>query len=214
MPKTKLNINQVEHEFVHGIWIVDDFGNKQLIYPTIKELAKKYECAEQTLYQHSSQENWKLKREQYKSKIEQYYDEQAQSERLALSTKYDTENIKNIERVTKLIDNYFKKYQPYFDRNAEVLDEEMPNIELKDLDYIMAILQKKHKLVRDIFDEYDSAEKNKFKQKQGNNLTDNIDNQKVDKDKIKEMTKQYLDVENKAEEISKEEEELQKILNE
>lgn len=214
MPKTKLNINQVEHEFVHGIWIMDDFGNKQLIYPTIKELAKKYECSEQTLYQHSSQENWKLKREQYKAKIEQYYDEQAQSERLALSTKYDTENIKNVERVTKLIDNYFKKYQPYFDKNAEVLDEEMPNIELKDLDYIMAILQKKHKLVRDIFDEYDSAEKNKFKQKHKNDTTENVKEDEINKDKIKEMTKQYLDVTNKEEELAKEEEELQQILNE
>ena len=209
-----INFQQIKHEFVRGNWIIDDFGNKQLIHPTIKDLAEKYKCSENTLYSKSSTENWKLQKEQYQEKIEEYYEEQADSERLALSAKYDAENIRKIEKVDSIVDYYLKKYEPYFSNESETLEEDAPSIELKDLDYVASILQKQHKLVKDIFGEYDSADKNKNKSKSKSFKEDNKRNDVKSEEKIVNISKQYEEKQKSLEEIEKEERELKEQLGE
>jgi predicted DNA-binding protein YlxM (UPF0122 family) len=151
----KIDWVAIEKEYVQGSYTIAPDGKKEFTYPTLDELAEKYNCSRSRVGAKSSQEKWLNRRELYKEKLRLHVISQGESINLCDSTRYDTENLTRLENLGILIDDWIEE--------RLVADEEgnRRRVDAKELNLIMDALAKKHQLARNIFGEPIGAEKGK-----------------------------------------------------
>lgn len=210
MPIT--NWESIRVDYIYGI--LGETSNQTVIYPTAKDLASKYDVALSSIQRKCWEEKWKIQREKIKDQITNQEGERRISERYTLSARYDAEDIATLEKINKIIKLYLAQYDICLENMEDVdrvinqLEEgdesNLPKIEMKDLNYLIDILQKKHKLIRDKFGEPDKtqASQNNTKEiheslvKQNDeslNYLDDIVNRKNRKKQLQEKLKEATD---------------------
>jgi hypothetical protein len=203
-----INWEAIKIDYIYGIFD-EQSTPPTIIYPTLKMLAEKYHVAEITVRIRSSKEKWKMQREEIKSQMSAEEGQARITERRTLSAKYDVDTLNAIENIDKIIKRgYFQKlYGIYIDGEEDIdhlilNDEEtLPDVNPKDLKYIMDIIVEKNKLVKDIFA--------REKEQKNESSTKQIQQSYIEEDpaKIKEGSLDYLDYIVKR---NKEEESLEK----
>lgn len=160
------NWESIRVDYIYGI-LDKESKNQTIIYPTAKDLSNKYDVALSSIQRKCWEEKWKIQREKIKDQITNQEGERRISERYTLSARYDAEDIATLEKINKIIKLYLSQYNDCLenieniDRIINQLEEgdesNLPNINMKDLNYLIDILQKKHKLIRDKFGEPDKT---------------------------------------------------------
>lgn len=189
-----INWEAIKIDYIYGIFD-EQSTPPTIIYPTLKMLAEKYGVAEITVRIRSSKEKWKMQREEIKSQMSADEGQSRITEKRTLSAKYDVDTLNAIESIDKIIKRgYFQKlYGIYIDGEEDIdhlilNDEEaLPDVNPKDLKYIIDIIAEKNKLVKDIFAR-EREQKNESSTKQ-------IQQSYIEEDpaKIKEGSLDYLD---------------------
>lgn len=146
MATVKLDWINLEREYVQGYWQKLSDGTKKLVYPTIEELAQKYNCHPQSIYAKSSQDKWLNKRELFWRKLKNQIIENDNAG-ISDSVKYDVQNLLRIEKIGELIDRWLKE------RLSEDEEGNRPVVEPKELSCLLDALTKSHQLARNIFGE-------------------------------------------------------------
>ena len=161
-PRIKYDWLRLETEYVQGYFETQPNGIRIHRFPSYQELADKYEYHKSVIAKRASAENWLLQRDQYKEKVKGKIERENNSIRFRDSARYDVQNLRALEDVHKLVDKYFENYTDLLESEAGfVLNEEgeAPKINVKELQMIVDIIDKKHRIARNIFGEPINAEK-------------------------------------------------------
>lgn len=156
MGTSKYNWDEIEASYVRGYLEIDyETGIRKHVFPTLKELSSKFNCGIDSINKISSREEWVIKRELYRAKIKAKIQEGQPSELFVYSTKLDAKNLNKIAEIHKLIDLYLSKHSMIVDPedNTLLIDEDIPTINVKELEAVLRILKDSHTLTRSILGE-------------------------------------------------------------
>lgn len=149
-----INWDRIKTDYIYGIVEFDNaYTQNIVIYPTHKDLATKYEVSFNTIRQKSAREGWKYQREKIQMQVSQEAGKERIRERYTIGANIDAQNLSALDKVNQLISLYFEPYEDYLD--AASLP---PEVKVRDLKDIMDVLQKRHKLARDILGEEDKTQ--------------------------------------------------------
>ena len=141
---------RVRADYVHGYYEYLNDGMRRLIFPSLRVLAEKYGINSEVVSRRCRKEKWVIQKEQFKSKIMRRRYAEIGVLKFRETSRYDADNIVRLEKFGRILDSVLD-YKEQCDP-AEV--------DLKELKTGFELLEKMHKLGRDIFGEpvgYDKA---------------------------------------------------------
>lgn len=133
----------IEDDYIKGKWQKLDDGDRKIIYPTYKELAKKYNCDYSTLALKGSKEKWTDKRKAYvlSQRSNRPGDPIATISELA---KHENQALLRLEKLGELTDDWIEeRLLPAEESNKKFVNP-------KDLVCIADSLNKSYKLAKNI----------------------------------------------------------------
>lgn len=111
------------------------------VYPTHETLAERYACNIGTLRAKARKQQWTLKRNLFRQKLNQYRETEFIGELLTKGTNLDEKHLTQIETMHEFIDTYFE------DVRAKAPEQ---GIDVKGLESVMRIIKEAHALAKDI----------------------------------------------------------------
>lgn len=191
----------IEAEYIHGSLKIDpESGLRTMHFPTNDELAGKYSVPIYSVRQRCTENKWVERRELYKQKIKRAIGQERVHSLMSESSRYDAKNLILLDRIYDQVERWLDAHE------VEDYDDETgkPSINrnhMKDIDLAITILNKGHVLVRNIMGEPINAEKivNELMQLQN--------------DEQKQIQKQGKNTKKKINNLLKQVEDRQDILN-
>jgi hypothetical protein len=193
--------------YVYGEW---DEKTRRHVYLTHDEVAIRFNIYPATVKRKSSELKWGIEREQYQERLKLQKINAKHTQKLISSSKYDVENIKTLERLQKLLDQYLDSLEWKLERPPTEEEGQETKVDLKELNILMDILSKKHKLTRDIFGEPINMEKLL------DQVKDEVTQRKLNEltiDELKEKTEEIEERESRLKELELKRSELKRLMN-
>lgn len=206
MANTKYDWLNISKEFIQGVKIRNSETNVITIrFPTLVEIAEKYNIPPETVSIRSAKEKWGLQRQQYQRKLKIKNTEVSTGDLLGISSKFDALLLKNLENLASLTEEYIKPYMFILENEENVVDnpiyEDLKPLTPKDIKELIQSQEIIHKTVRSILGESPTE-----------SLLDDVRNSVFDAQqrKGKKMNKAFVEAELKRiQEIKKHEQELE-----
>lgn len=142
----RINWDKVRNDYIFAEPIIDE-KTKSYRYPSIADIAKKNNANIATTYIRSSKENWQEKRAMYQSKVSQLHDLEYGAIQLRRSALFDEENMERLGKFTEIFDKWMGELEERVETQNET---PVKGTDLKDA---IDVMQKMHKLHRDIMGE-------------------------------------------------------------
>lgn len=145
----------IETEYIYGKIIKDSVtGKKSIVFPSLKDLAEKFDVSEGYIGDRSSKGKWLLKREKYLADYKARIKEENLREIFISRNEKAGETLKQIEALSKLVNYYLGKYREVLNYKEgedsfdfRDLDEEaVGHISIKDLKILSELIEKIQKL--------------------------------------------------------------------
>ena len=154
----KYDWDTIRQEYVVGYFITDpETFQKRHIYPTYKDISKKYGMNYLYLKQKAQKESWVARREALQAKLREKTASNTLHSFISDSAQFDAMTLVALKKLYKLVDAYFDQYD-FLEANAdgtvgikEGYDEDpdsRPNIKVNDLRNLVDTLDKAQALVR------------------------------------------------------------------
>lgn len=145
----------IETEYIYGKIIKDNVtGKKSIVFPSLKELAAKFDVSEAYIGDKSSKGKWLLKREKYLADYKSKIKEENLREIFISRNEKAGETLKQIEALSKLVNYYLGKYREVLNYKGgedsfdfgDLDPEAVGNISIKDLKILSELIEKIQRL--------------------------------------------------------------------
>ncbi len=159
---------QIEQEYCQGYMKTDEHGIKTVEFPTYKELAEKYKeygITNSKLTKIGARNRWGVQRALFKKQFTK--DLKTEGYRAALSERSTIEGktVTQLTKLDKILDFYLNRYHQITDISLEFMDQEeieilrdeVPEINLTQMEKLMNILEKKARVTKQILENADNT---------------------------------------------------------
>ena len=161
MARQTYDWDTIRTEYIVGYPKIDpDSGTRSISYPTLKQLAKKYGCAEHTIKVRCSEESWVLRKKAAAKDIQEKINRHRVESFLDEEAYFDGVTIRKLQKIHRIIDVYLAQYLVLLDDEDATLpttlvirensegEEKLPIIKPADLKSLVETLDKGHSLAQ------------------------------------------------------------------
>ena len=154
MTKRRIEWDDVKHDYVMGIR-KHKGGIGYIYYPTLNDLAEKYDISMSAVAVKSRNEKWVLQREMFKEKVANYREQSLSEYKIRSSTQFDSENVLMLEKISMILKARLAMYNELYNDNLEEVmasgDYNIPGI--KEVNETLDAIGKLHITMRNVIGE-------------------------------------------------------------
>jgi hypothetical protein len=172
----KLMWQEVETKYIYGEMFINKLGQKDIRFPTYRMLSEEFKVSETSIANRSSKGKWGLQRLNYQNKIRAKKFSEDLNHQWSYVAQENSRSIKDLDMINKILDAYFYKYKNLIDIAFDINEHDPQNhlneiekekfndclentaINVKELDTIMSLIEKKNKLLKSILEEEKDVE--------------------------------------------------------
>jgi hypothetical protein len=147
----------VKSDYVRGFFISDPHdGRRHHVFPTLNELALKWNINPRYIKGKSAEGKWTVEREAFRKKIEAKLEEQHSTALTSESAYFDAQNLRKLTAVHQILDEYLKPYMDAIATKNTHTDElavDLPPVKMNELKELVNILKESHQLARNVVGE-------------------------------------------------------------